>query len=146
MMPMPKPVYIHATAIAIEGHGILITGRSKAGKSTLAENLIAEAQARGLAAMLVGDDRIGLTVDERGLWLAPHPAIAGLIERRGVGIVPVPHCGRALAVFGISLVEGAGLAPFRLEALPGHVIPGLAVGPHPDVSALFPLVLAALPQ
>ncbi|MBN8533250.1 MAG: hypothetical protein J0L51_04085 [Rhizobiales bacterium] len=142
----PKPVYIHATAIAIEGQGILISGRSKVGKSTLAEHLIAEARARGFAALLVGDDRIGLTPGEQGIRIAPHPAIAGLIERRGVGIVPVPSCGEAIAVFGISLIDGAVLAPMRFEPLSGHSIPGLVAGPRPDVSALFPLVLAALPQ
>jgi serine kinase of HPr protein (carbohydrate metabolism regulator) len=142
----PKPIYIHATAIAIEGQGILISGRSKAGKSTLAEHLIAEAQARGLEALLVGDDRIGLTLGEQGIRLSPHPAIAGLIERRGVGIVKVPFCSEAMAVIGISLVDGAVLAPAPFELLPGQVIAGFVAEPRPDVSALFPLVLAALPQ
>lgn len=146
MTAAPKPVYIHATAIAIGGQGILMSGRSKAGKSTLAERLIAEAQSCGLDAILIGDDRIGLSIIDQGIRLTPHPAIAGLIERRGTGIVPVPYREGAIARFEIALVEGAVLAPVRFEPLPGHPIPGLVVGPRPDASALFPLVLAALPQ
>jgi serine kinase of HPr protein (carbohydrate metabolism regulator) len=146
MIAAPKQVYVHATAIAISGHGILITGRSKAGKSTLAERLMAEAQAGGLEALLIGDDRVGLSIVNQEIRLSPHPAIAGLIERRGTGIVPVPSCAWAVAVFEIALIEGAVLAPARFEPLPGHSIPGLVIGPRPDASALFPLVLAALPQ
>lgn len=146
MIATAKPVYIHASAIAINGHGILISGRSKAGKSTLAERLIAAAQAQGLAALLVGDDRIGLTAGCHGILLSPHPAIAGRIERRGVGIVDVPYCKEAVGAFAIALIDDAVLEPARFEPLPGHSIPGLVTGARPDVSALFPLVLAALPQ
>lgn len=146
MIAASKPVYIHATAVAINGHGILISGRSKAGKSTLAERLMAEARTRGLEALLIGDDRIGLSPADQEIRLTPHPAIAGLIERRGTGIVPVPYRDGAIAKFGIALIEGAVLTPARFEPLPGHPIPGLVVGPRPDASALFPLVLAALPQ
>jgi HPr kinase/phosphorylase len=146
MTLVPKPVYIHATAIAIEGHGILISGRSKSGKSTLAERMIAESQARGLSALLVGDDRVGLTIGEDGILLSPHPAIAGRIERRGTGIVEVPYCREARAVFKIALRDDAVPAHARFELLPGHAIPGLVASPRPDVSALLPLVLAALPQ
>lgn len=146
MIVAPKPVYVHATAIAINGHGILISGRSKAGKSTLAEHLIAAAQAQGLPALLVGDDRIGLTPCDRGILFSPHPAIAGRIERRGTGIVEVPYCAEAVGAFAIALIDKAVLRSTRLEPLPGHSMPGLVVGPRPDASALFPLVLAALPQ
>lgn len=141
-----RPLYIHATAIAISGQGVLISGRSKAGKSTLAEHLIAEARARGLAAMLIGDDRIGLEVKDGRIMLTPHPAIAGLIERRGTGILAVPHCAEAPAAFEIALSSEGEPRPSRFEWLPGHEVPGLVTGPRPDVSALFPLVLAALPQ
>lgn len=141
-----RPLYIHATAIAVSGQGILISGRSKAGKSTLAEHLITQAQARGLSALLIGDDRIGLQVREGRIMLTPHPLIAGMIERRGTGILTVPHCAEAPAAFEIALDGEGEPRPARFERLPGHEIPGLVVGPRPDVSALFPLVLAALPQ
>ncbi len=89
------PLYVHATAIAIGAGGILISGRSKAGKSHLAEALLALARAEGLEALLVGDDRVGLISEAGGIVAMPHPAIAGLIERRGRAFSPfriAPKC------------------------------------------------------
>jgi HPr kinase/phosphorylase len=146
MKVAPKPIYIHATAIAIAGHGILISGQSKAGKSTLAENLIAAALALGRSATLIGDDRIGLTEQSGRMMLAPHPAIAGMIERRGTGIVSVPYCMEAPAVFEIALSSGREPGATRFERLPGLILPGVVARPCPDASAILPLVLAALPQ
>ena len=76
---------IHATCVAIGGRGVLIVGRSGAGKSDLALRLID----RG--AVLIADDR-ALVVREGGALIAKAPAtMAGRIEVRGLGIVPVPH-------------------------------------------------------
>jgi HPr kinase/phosphorylase len=140
------PVYVHATAIVIDGHGILISGCSKAGKSTLAEALIAAARADGLEALLIGDDRVGLRLEEQRLLVSPHPAIAGLIERRGTGIVAVPHQGQAQVSFEIALSGEGEPQTVRVERLPGAFIPALVIPPRTEASALLPLVLAALPQ
>jgi hypothetical protein len=77
----PADETVHASCVAIGGRGVLLAGRSGAGKSDLAIRLID----RGAA--LVSDDytelrRIGATL------LARAPStIAGKIELRGVGIV-----------------------------------------------------------
>ena len=94
-------VNLHATCIRVgragrafgapASAGVLILGRSGAGKSDLALRLIA------LGAKLVADDRTDLAV-LRGRLVASAPrTIAGLFEVRGIGIVKIPHA-KAVAV------------------------------------------------
>jgi serine kinase of HPr protein (carbohydrate metabolism regulator) len=93
--------HVHASVVVVGESGILIEGPSGSGKSALAEALVAQAEAGGRFARLVGDDRIGLTLAHGRLIARPHPAIAGLVERRGTGIVAMRHepaCVLALAV------------------------------------------------
>ena len=71
--------------------GILLLGPSGAGKSSVARRLIEETGREGGFAALVGDDRILLEVQGGRLLARPVPAIAGLLEVRGVGIVLLPH-------------------------------------------------------
>jgi len=88
---------VHATCIAMAGQGVLIAGPSGSGKSALALQLIA------LGAVLVADDRTVLTAQEGQLLAASPPTIAGLIEARGVGILPVQYVGQAPVVLYIDL-------------------------------------------
>lgn len=74
---------VHATTVDVAGLGVLILGASGAGKSDLALRLIAD------GAMLVADDQTQLNVRGDELWASAPEIIAGLIEVRGVGIVPV---------------------------------------------------------
>jgi serine kinase of HPr protein (carbohydrate metabolism regulator) len=81
----------HASAMLVGEAGVLIRGASGAGKTQLALALIAEAERAGLFARLIGDDRIGLRATGGRLVARPHPAIAGHVERRGLGLAPLPH-------------------------------------------------------
>ncbi|MDE1914650.1 MAG: HPr kinase/phosphatase C-terminal domain-containing protein [Sphingomonadales bacterium] len=72
------------TGVAISGRAMLITGATGIGKSSLALALID----RG--ARLVGDDGVALEMREGVLYASPAPATRGLMEVRGVGIVPMP--------------------------------------------------------
>ena len=85
---------IHASAVSIGGRGLLILGASRSGKSRLALALIA-ASRPACPIVLIGDDRILLSVGGGGLVARPHPRIAGFIERRGLGIVASPHAEKA---------------------------------------------------
>lgn len=85
---------------APEDAGVLILGESGAGKSDLMLRLIAA------GAELVADDRTELTAGHGGLFAAPPPALAGLIEVRGLGIIALPHCVRARVALAVDLAPG----------------------------------------
>jgi len=110
---------LHATCIAIDGRGILFTGRPGAGKSDLAFRLID----RG--AELVSDD--GTLIEMReGRLIASAPAtIAGRIEVRGVGILTLPHRARVALALCVALDQAVPRMPE--EPLPAYEIEGLAL-------------------
>ncbi|KQN78383.1 serine/threonine protein kinase [Devosia sp. BK] len=81
---------IHATAITIDSHGILIRGVSGSGKSLLALYLLDLYGARGREVALVADDRVDLEHHDDHVILSPPKTIAGLIELRGRGIIRRP--------------------------------------------------------
>jgi serine kinase of HPr protein (carbohydrate metabolism regulator) len=84
-------IAVHATAIVVGEHGILIRGPAGAGKSSLARDILARAEGLGGFAALVSDDRVRLSAASgRVVASAPAP-IAGLLEIRGIGLVRVPH-------------------------------------------------------
>lgn len=80
---------IHATALFVDGIGLVFLGPSGSGKSALAFDCLAEAKLTGLPAGLVSDDRV-LVSEEDGKIIARGPEqIRGLIELRYSGIVQV---------------------------------------------------------
>jgi HPr kinase/phosphorylase len=91
---------IHASAVLVGSHAALIRGPSGSGKSRLALALL-QAAGRGALpfARLVADDRADVEARNGRLLVRPAPALAGLIEVRGLGIRQVPH--EPMAVVGI---------------------------------------------
>ncbi len=105
--------------MAIGAAGVLLRGRSGAGKSDLALRLI------GLGAKLVADDQVDLAV-EAGTVIATAPAtLAGRIEVRGVGIVTLPRRRRARLRLVVDLVDGAAVP--RLPQPSACALLGVAV-------------------
>ena len=91
---------IHASAVLVGESAVVIRGPSGSGKSRLALDLIRLAEAGRLAfARLVGDDRVALAAAGGRLLVSPAPNIAGLIEVRGLGVLPLPY--EPLAVVGL---------------------------------------------
>lgn len=99
---------IHATCVTIGGIGVMLRGPSGTGKSDLALRLID----RG--AVLIGDDYVEATARDSALHVTVPERIAGLIEVRGVGILPFPY--RAGATIG--LVVELHVDPDAEERLP----------------------------
>lgn len=85
---------VHATGIILGGKGVLLRGPSGSGKSLLALALLEVWEGRGMRARLVSDDRVDLARDRTRLVMHAPPAIAGLIELRGRGIVRRPHLSK----------------------------------------------------
>lgn len=99
---------IHASCVAIGGQGVLLLGKSGAGKSDIALQLIES------GAKLVADDRTVLFA-EKGVLHARAPAsIKGLLEIRGVGIVACPARAKVRIALAVQLGrEGARLPAGR---------------------------------
>ena len=137
--------YATGTAIVIGEKAVLIVGASRAGKSGLAERLIAEAGQRGRFAMLVGDDRVAITVRGGRLVVAAHPAVAGRIERRGIGIVAAPALAEAVLGAVISLEPDPPRLPEaadRAVEIAGVRLPLMRLRQDQDLSAKAHLALA----
>ena len=129
---MNDRLLLHATAIAIEGHALLLRGASGSGKSDLALRLI-DAGAR-----LVADDQSELYRSGDRVIVRAPATIAGLLEVRGIGIfrldplsierLPAPHTetilGVALPLVRVTPFDPSAAAKLRL-ALRAFTEPGL---------------------
>lgn len=115
---------VHATCVVIGEAGVLIRGPSGSGKSSLAAALLDHGAARGLFARLVADDRVRLEAGHGRLIASAPEAIAGLIERRGLGVTPAPHLPRAL----VRLVVDIEDAPERMPEPAGRIAELLGLG------------------
>lgn len=95
-------IRVHGTCVALAGTGVLLRGPSGAGKSDLALRLI-DAGAR-----LVADDQVELhPADAGGLLARPPVPLAGLLEVRGLGILPFDHLPEAPLALVVDLTEAA---------------------------------------
>ena len=127
---------MHATCIAIAGRGVLLAGRSGAGKSDLALRLID----RGAA--LVSDDYTILAVENGRLVARAPERIAGSMEVRGLGIVAMPHLEHAPVALLVDLDEAPARMPGPDERdLAGLPLPRLALAPF-EASAAIKVELA----
>lgn len=77
------PFHLHASAVAWDRRGLLFTGPSGCGKSALALDLLA------LGCRLIADDTVILTATDGHLFAKAAASTRGLIEARGLGILPV---------------------------------------------------------
>lgn len=104
----------HATCVAVNGKGILITGPSGSGKSDLALRLLAE------GARLIADDQVEVTAESAVLIARAPAAIKGLIEARYIGLLKAPTTDSAV----LQLVLEPG-TPERLPEAQTHHLLGV---------------------
>lgn len=137
---------IHASAVRVGDRAVLVRGPSGSGKSRLAFDLVLAGRAGLIApAMLVGDDRVRVWPQAGELMVRPAPALAGLIEIRGLGIRRCEFAAEAPIglVVDLNAADAERLPPpGSLQAsINGILIPRIPV--KPGFSPL-PLIIAAL--
>jgi serine kinase of HPr protein (carbohydrate metabolism regulator) len=143
-----RPVNIHATAIVVGTRGLLFTGPSGRGKSTLAFACLAAARRQGAFAALVADDQVLISRNGNHLIATCPPSIAGLMELRGSGIVEIENVTSAvldLAVQVVSLADAERLPPENerfslspLGELPLRRLSNNSPVPLASIAALMP--------
>ena len=136
---------IHATSVALRVQGrwraVLLRGPSGSGKSDLALRLIAA------GGRLVSDDQTHLARHGRSLVATPPPALAGMIEARGVGFVRLQRNqlqARAAVALLVDLVPSERIERLpepQAETLLDITLPRLDLAPF-ELSAVQKLWLA----
>ena len=139
---------IHASAVLIGAHAVLIRGASGAGKSQLAWQLIGAAPAHIPFARLVADDRAFVEAHHGRLVVRAAPELAGLLEVRGLGIRRLPHepCAVVGLVVDLAAVDADRLPPREAlaTAILGVTLPRLALAPsQPALPALLAMIHTA---
>jgi serine kinase of HPr protein (carbohydrate metabolism regulator) len=145
-MTAPDGSSVHASAVLVGDHAILIRGPSGSGKSRLAFDLILAGRAGQIAAAtLVGDDRVYLQVAQGQLVVRPARELAGLIEIRGLGIRRCDFAEQAVVglVVDLSAADAQRMPPpdALFTTVAGVILPRIPVasGFQP-----LPMVVAAL--
>lgn len=107
---------LHATCVAHGGKGLLILGKSGAGKSSLALSMIA------LGADLVADDRTDIALIDGHLIASVPDPLHGLIEARGIGLLRLPFIANVALAAAVDLdqTETERLPPRRQIELMGQ--------------------------
>ena len=116
---------------------MLIVGRSGSGKSRLALGMIA----RG--AVLVADDRVDLVREGDRLVAAAPPALRGLVEARGVGLLRLPcrpSCEISLAV-DLDAAPVTRMPPPDTIAFLGVTLDLISAAGVPNIDVILTLLL-----
>ncbi|HEX7851690.1 MAG TPA: aldolase [Sphingomonas sp.] len=123
---------LHVSSIAIDGRAVLIEGESGAGKSDLALRLID----RG--ASLISDDYTLLQRAGRELIASPPDTIAGQIEVRGLGVLPIPHVEKIPVALLVRLTDAPERLPLAEEVrrIAGVDIREVAIDAHTASAAI----------
>jgi serine kinase of HPr protein (carbohydrate metabolism regulator) len=96
---------IHASAVIAGDRGVLITGASGSGKSSLANALLDRAFAKGRYAALVSDDQCLLQAASGRLICSPPQTLRGGMEVRGSGLHEMAFENHAVIHLVVHLVE-----------------------------------------
>ena len=110
---------MHATCVDINGSGVLIIGRSGAGKSSLAINLLA------LGSKLVADDQCELVKKNNRFSVSKPASLPNSIEIRGVGLVSVPVVVETSLDWVVNMdeAEKERMPDLRFTEIDGYKIP-----------------------
>ncbi len=104
---------IHASALYIEGYGVLIRGKSGSGKSLLALELIDNITK--FKTTLIADDRVNISKENNEVFLHYVPSLKAKIELFGYGIVKREYIKSAKLDLIIDLVDEIVRMPEKKE-------------------------------
>ncbi len=131
-MPTPTPlskwatterdgaIFLHATAIALDGQGAIFLGASGAGKSSLAIATMA------LGARLIADDGVWVVPQARALIVKPPHGAPALIEARGVGLLhggPMCNAAPLCLLVDLDQADEIRLPPRRFAKMGSVYVP-----------------------
>ncbi len=136
---------VHGTAISLDGRAALLRGPSGCGKSDLALRCLHLADRYRFS--LVADDQVRIRREGEQLLAGVPGPIAGLMEVRGLGILPVTAHFPAVVALLVDL-DGEHRPerlpdPWPFEALAGVMLPVLKLRPF-EASAPLKLALAMI--
>jgi len=117
---------VHGTCVALGRLGVLLRGGAGSGKSDLALRFMALPGEGALCPGLVADDQVYVSANPDGtLKASAPPTIAGKIEVRGLGIMPVPFLPEAELVLVCDLVGGKDVPRMPPESEKATVLAGV---------------------
>ena len=131
---------VHATAVLLDGRGVLIRGPSGSGKTGLALALIVHIRAASRAAKLVADDQSLVESQGGRLVATAPPTIAGLVEVRGYGVRSIDFEPSATIDLIVDLVpagEEPRLSEGETATIAGCEIPLLRLASRQPGAAVF---------
>jgi len=139
---------VHGTCVALGRRGVLLRGGAGSGKSDLALRFMALPGEGALCPGLVADDQVYVSANPDGtLTASAPPTIAGKIEVRGLGIMPVPFLPEAELVLVCDLasndVPRVPAESAKTTVLAGVPLPTLSLAPF-EASAPLKLKMALL--
>ncbi len=127
------PTQLHGTAVAYEGHSLILIGEPGCGKSTVALQIMA------FGGQLIADDRCDLADEGGQVIVSRPPNLPQMIEARGFGLIPVECAGPAkiVAVVYMSVTSTKRL-PEAIQCRVGNYLLPLF---HKTDSPAFPAAL-----
>ncbi|ASV87448.1 MULTISPECIES: HPr kinase/phosphorylase [Ochrobactrum] len=108
MTPEEEKSGLHATTVQLQGRGVMLMGKSGAGKTELALTLVERAIARNEQASLVADDRTLLHAESGKLIARVPQTLAGGVEIRGAGLFTVAYVEQTPLDLVVRLVDRDG--------------------------------------
>lgn len=150
MTPEQEKSGLHATTVQLQGRGVMLMGKSGAGKTELALTLIERARLRSEQASLVADDRTLVHVEGDRLVASVPDALAGGVEIRGAGLFTVAYVKQTPLDLVVMLVDrdeaerypGGEKWRFEMHELPRLLLPALSS--NGDSAALSRAIEATL--
>jgi serine kinase of HPr protein (carbohydrate metabolism regulator) len=119
--------YVHATAVLVGDRGILISGPSGSGKSSIASELLRRAVGRGVFAALICDDQCLLQATSGRLVCAAPASLQGGLEVRGSGLHTVDFETCGVIHLAVELTKSEQAIRFANDAM--ILLEGVAI-PH----------------